>query len=188
MKLMIPGVTLAALVVLAGCMNERTYVDPTSHLKDGDTQKMNVTGGALRGDFGTRRGFDGPATELSGTSDLDFRTSTVTVSRAEQERGTGMVILWTNGRLLSELAPGEHTFAYDPQSLDAAEIEARVCSGEDGSSIDYDAPADRGTVLVQQTPEGTQIDVSTETAILDDTGTPTGNFEQASSSFVVSRE
>jgi hypothetical protein len=152
-------------------MQQREFMDPTSNLgieSGGAVSNMSVRDGLLRGDFGQRRGFDGEATEMSGSSDYEFKTSNVNVARQEDGRGAGMVILWTNGKTLEQLEEGRHDFAYDPESLDQDTVSANVCSGSSTSAIDYDQPADRGHIVVTNDPEGgRQIDVHTETARLD---------------------
>lgn len=175
-----------ALVAAAGCINDRVYMDPVQNLGGaGSENSLNLRNGNLRGDFGPRTGIDGPAV-AEGSSMPAARSSTVTVQREEQGRGTGMVILWTDGLLLEQLDVGEHEFAYDAASMDSPQIAANVCSGPDGGSIDYDAPADRGTVVVSDTPAGRQIAVHTETEVIDAMdGAPTGQVEVSDTTFVL---
>lgn len=183
MKQLIVGAL--ALVAAAGCMNERTYMDPAQNLggAGGDTT-LNLRNSTLRGDFGPRTGIDGPAL-AEGSSTPSMRSSTITVTREEQERGTGMVILWTNNVLLEQLELGEHPFSYDASSVDTPELAANVCSGPSDSSIDYDRPADRGTLVVSDTPEGRQIAVHTETVLTDEMGVATGGVETSDTTFVL---
>src|SRR5688500_7920101 len=86
MKHVIPALTITVGVVAAtGCLNERVYVDPNSNASfegAGAPNNLNLADGTLRGDFGPRRGFDGNATEMQGSSDPEWRTSTVTVARS----------------------------------------------------------------------------------------------------------
>src|SRR5205807_1848053 len=128
---------------------------------------MKLEDGALKGDFGPRKGFDGPSTTLQGTTDVQWKTSTVTVARSEQVRGTGMVILWTNGVTLDELEPGRHDFTFDASSLDPQTVTMNVCSGNDTSSIDYDTPVDHVTATVTPTSAGKTIALHTETHTID---------------------
>ncbi|OGQ09967.1 MAG: hypothetical protein A2138_20795 [Deltaproteobacteria bacterium RBG_16_71_12] len=170
-----------ALVAAAGCMNDRVYMDPVQNLSGTGTENsLNLRNGTLRGDFGPRTGIDGPAV-AEGSSAPGSNSSTVTVTREEEGRGTGMVILWTNNLLLEQLEVGEHSFSYDSSSLDTPSLAANVCSGPDGGSIDYDRPADRGTVVVSNTDEGRQIAVHTET-LLDETS---GETEVSDTTFVI---
>jgi hypothetical protein len=177
------------IAATTACMNEREYMDPTvgsSFGSNGETTGLNLQNGALRGDFGARRGFDGPADELQGSSDTAWPSSTVTLTRTEQERGTGMVILWTQGITIENLAVGTHDFRYDPNSVDTPPVSANVCSGRNASDIDYDRPADQVTVDVTQTPAGRQFDVHTETARVDPaTGEATDEIEASDSTFVI---
>ena len=87
----------------------------------------------------------------------------------------------TNNLLLEQLEVGEHSFSYDSSSLDTPSLAANVCSGPDGGSIDYDRPADSGTVVVSNTDEGRQIAVHTET-LLDETS---GETEVSDTTFVI---
>lgn len=174
-----------ALVAAAGCLNDRVYMDPTQNLGgSGSDTTLNLRNSTLRGDFGPRTDIDGPAA-AEGSSTPSMRSSTVTVTREEEGRGTGMVILWTNDILLEQLEVGEHPFTYDASSVDTPEIAANVCSGPDDGSIDYDRPADRGTVVVTDTPEGRQIAVHTETELTDEMGSPSGGMEVSDTSFVL---
>lgn len=169
MKLLVPALGLSLLSV--GCLQERELMDPQANLgieAGGAVTNLAVKNGLLRGDFGARRGFDGEATEMTGTSDREFKTSSVVVTREEEGRGAGMVILWTNGKTLEQLELGRHDFAYDPESIDQDEVTANVCSGAAAGSIDYDQPADRGHIIVEDNPEGGRdIELHTETARLD---------------------
>lgn len=187
MKHVLPLLAVA-IAATAGCMNERVYMDPSQTTGFGGSQasNLNLQNGSIRGDFGPRRGFDGAATEMQGSSDLQLRSSTVSVTRSEDVRGTGMIILWTNRLALEELELGAHDFAYDPTSFDTPPVSANVCSGVDSASIDYDRPADQVTVVVSQTPEGRRYDVHTETALVDPvTGEAGTDVETSDTSFVV---
>jgi hypothetical protein len=191
MKILVSAGALTAALIATGCMNERDYMDPNANAGLGgrsDVNNINLRDGSLRGDFGPRTGFDGPATEMQGSSDTQFNSSTLTISRQEPTRGTGMVILWTNGVLIEQLQDGVHEFNYNPDSLDNQSIALNVCSGEDGNSIDYDQPATRGTVTVAQNPEGGRlVQVHTETDQLDGAGIATGQVETADVDFTITR-
>jgi hypothetical protein len=191
MKNLLLGAATSALagfvVTSTGCMQERTYVDPTVDLGFGGlpASNMNLRDGYLRGDFGVRRGFDGEATNLQGSNDVDYRMTTVNIVREESARGAGMVILSTSGRTLDQLEPGEHAFRYDETGLGADEIFVNVCGGADASAFDYDAPATAGTLTIEDTPTGERrVDLHTETPVVDpSTGMPTGGIESSDSSF-----
>ena len=193
MKHVLPAVSVSvvavvlALPAVVGCMNERVYMDPAQNASfgGGPQSTISLKNGQIRGDFGPRVGFDGNATEMQGTSDPQWRTSTVTVARSEATRGTGMVILWTNGITLENLDVGTHDYTYDESSLDQAPVSMNGCSGGDSSSIDYDRPADHVTATVTQSPEGRQIQLHTETAKLDAAGNPTTDIETSDTTFLV---
>lgn len=185
------GIALATTALATtACVQQRELMDPQSNLgieSGGPMANIALSDGNLRGDFGSRRGFDGDATEMSGSSDYEFKTSNVVVTREENGRGAGMVILWTNGETLEQLEPGRHDFQYDPEALEQGTVTANVCSGESAGSIDYDQPADRGTVTVEDVPEGgRRIDVHTETAELDPTtgNRDFSNMEESDTAFV----
>lgn len=188
MKYVLPVLAVVAATVAAGCMNERTYMDPTQNASfgsGGPQNTINLANGHLRGDFGPRTGFDGQATDMQGSSDPEWRTSTVTVTRSEDIRGTGMVIIWTNGITLEALDVGAHDYTYDPTSLDATPVSMNVCSGGDSSSIDYDRPVDHVTATVQETPEGRSYQLHTITAKLNELGEPTNDVEESDTTFVL---
>ncbi len=179
------GLAVAALT--SGCLNEREYVDPqlNNGSAGGAVSNLAVRNGALRGDFGPRRGFDGTATEMKGQSDYEFKTSNVSVVREEdRNRGAGMVILWTSGTTLEALPLGRHNFEYDPNALEQDQVGAQVCSGAAAGDIDYDQPAQSGHVVVSQLPEGgRKVDVHTETPALDATGAPTSTIDVSDTTF-----
>ena len=80
MKLLLGTLALATLAI--GCVNQKEYMDPAQNLGlNGSVSNMAVRDGMLRGDFGPRRGFDGDATDMSGSSDYEFKTSNVNVTR-----------------------------------------------------------------------------------------------------------
>jgi hypothetical protein len=180
-------VALPVAAVAAGCLNERTYVDPDSagRFQGSTPANVELQNGRLSGDFGPRQGFDGAATEMAGTSDRAFATSTTTIARSENGRGTGMIILWTDGVVLEQLEVGAHDFSYDPTALEAGPLSVNVCSGGDSSSIDYDAPVETGSVVVTRTPEGRVFDVHTETRALDEMGNTTGALDVADAQFTI---
>ena len=169
MKLVLPVLGLA--LATSACLQQRELMDPETNLgieSGGPIANIALSNGLLRGDFGSRRGFDGEATGMSGSSDYEFKSTNVVVTREEQSRGAGMVILWTSGKTLDELEVGRHTFEYDPESLDQDTVTANVCSGESAGAIDYDQPADRGTLVIENDPTGGRnVTVETETARLD---------------------
>ena len=186
MKTLLLGIGTSALLLGSGaCLQERAYVDPNQNVGLDAADNMALSDGSLRGDFGARRGFEGDATGLRGSSDPAYRMTTVHVVREQNDLGAGMIILSTSGKTLDELAVGEHTFAYDPNSLDENNIFVNVCSGVDAQMFDYDAPADRGTLTITPTADGQrEVTVETETARLDPTtGAPTGDFETSLSTF-----
>lgn len=189
MKKLLLAVPVATLG-LVGCIQETEYVDPNSNVSFANANtpsNLELADGRLNGDFGPRSGFDGPATEMSGTSDPGFQTSTTTITRTEQGRGTGMLILWTNGVLLENIQPGEpQIYTYDASGYDTPAVSANICSGAgDSSSIDYDAPAEEVEVQVTRTPNGRVYDVTTRTPAMDAFGTPTGEMDEATGSFTL---
>lgn len=188
MKKLLLAVPVATFA-LVGCVESKLYVDPESSASftNGAPSNLQLSNGALAGEFGPRDGFDGPATEMTGTSDPEFESSTTTVTRTEDGRGTGMLILWTNGVLLENIRAGEtQTFTYDPNSYDAPLVSANLCSGAgDSSTIDYDAPAQEVDLTVTRTPEGRVYDVTTRTPRLDALGNETGELGEASGSFTL---
>jgi hypothetical protein len=189
MKYVLPLVAVAAAAVVSGCMDQRTYMDPNQNASfggGGPQSNMTLANGRLKGDFGPRTGFDGDATDMQGTSDPEWRTSTVTVARSEQTRGTGMVIIWTNGITLENLDVGAHNYTYDPESIDAAPVTMNACSGADSASIDYDRPVNNVTATVQDTPEGRQYQFHTSTPKLDDSGNEVaGELETSDTTFIL---
>lgn len=187
MKTLLLGACTVGL--LTGCLQERTYLDPEQNLgfNSGSSSNMSLRDGRLSGDFGPRRGFDGEATRLEGSNDPQYGMTVVNVVREQQNVGAGMVILSISGRTLDNFEAGEHTFRYDQNELSATnnEVFVNVCGGNDDSAFDYDAPAESGTITVEDTADGLrQVDIHTETPVLDPaTGLQTDDVEISDSSF-----
>jgi hypothetical protein len=190
-NLLVSAAALGLVASSVGCLQERTYLDPRQDLGFGgdgglSASNMNLRDGRLRGDFGARRGFDGAATDLQGSNDVDYRMTTVNVVREEAGRGAGMVILSTSGRTLDELPVGEHAFNYEDASLGAnEEVFVNVCGGADAGAFDYDAPAREGTVTIEEDASGNRtVSIHTETPVVDpSTGVETGAVETSDSTF-----
>ena len=181
-------VVVVAIFALSACLSERAYVDPNAHAENaaGHETAVNLSHGAIKGDFGPRTGFDGPSTTLAGTTDTQFKTSAVTIARSEQTRGTGMVLMFTNGVTLDELTPGRHDYTFDADALEAPPISMNVCSGNDPSSIDYDRPVDHVTATITDGDAGRTVALHTETHTIDpQTGAATDGIETSDASFVL---
>lgn len=187
MKTLLFGACTAGLLLSVGCMQEYNYLDPAQNAGIGTSASSNLslTDGYLAGDFGARRGFDGEATRLEGSTDRQYKMSVVNVVREQNNVGAGMVILSTSDITLDELTPGEHRFSYDEASYARTNIFVNVCSGADDSMFDYDAPAESGTVTVTDGANGLRtVEVVTETPTVDPvTGLQTGNVEVSNSTF-----
>jgi len=186
MKNILLGACTAGLCLSVGCVQEFDYVDPTQNVDlGGGGSNMALQDGFLAGDFGTRRGFEGEATRLEGSSDREYRSTSVNVVREQRGLGAGMVILAVSGNTLDEMATGEHRFSYDEASFSDETIYVNVCGGDSSSSFDYDQPARNGTVTVEEAPNGLRtVDIQTEAPVLDPaTGIETGEVETSTASF-----
>ncbi len=183
--LLLGACTIGMLSV--GCLQEHTYLDPDQNAGFTNTSSstMSLRDGALRGDFGDRRGFNGEATRLEGQNDPAYGMTTVNVVREQDGVGAGMVILSISGRTLDKLDVGEHPFSYDDSFENSSEVYVNVCGGDDDSAFDYDQPAQAGTITIEDSPNGLRtVDVHTETPSLDpQTGAETGANEITDSSF-----
>jgi hypothetical protein len=189
-NLLVSSALLGLTVSAMGCLQERTYLDPEQDFgfadSGGVSSNMPLRSGTLRGDFGSRRGFDGEATDLQGSNDAEYGMTTVNIVREEARRGAGMVIFSTSGRTLDDFEVGEHAFRYNAESLTSnEEVFVNVCGGDDASAFDYDTPAERGTVTIEEDTAGNRtVAVHTETPVLDPvSGVPTGSIESTDSSF-----
>jgi hypothetical protein len=172
----------------AGCLQDKTYLDPDQNAGFNNTSAstMQLRDGSLRGDFGGRRGFNGEATRLEGSNDPAYGMTVVNVVREQQDTGAAMVILSISGKTLDQYEVGEHAFHYDESSLNTNEqVFANVCSSAGSSdSFDYDAPAQDGTITIEDSPEGLRnVQVHTETPVVDGSGVPTGDVEITDSAF-----
>jgi len=184
MKNLLLGACTAGLCLSVGCVQDYTYLDPSQNIgfSGSSGSNMNLTDGFLVGDFGNRRGFNGEATRLDGTSDRTYQNTSVNVVREQNGVGAGMVILAVSGATLDDLPAGEHRFSN--QGDLSEEIYVNVCGGPDQSSFDYDQPAS-GTITVTDEPSGLRsVNVSTEAPRLDPTtGIEMGEVETTESSF-----
>jgi hypothetical protein len=189
MMKILSGALLASAIVSTGCLSERAYMDPNAQnlqLGGGVSSNIDVRDGTLRGDFGPRTGFNGPATRLDGYDDREYGYTSVTVTQTNPSRGTGMMIINVDGASLRDLEAGTHTFDYDSGSLDGANIMVNACSGPSDDSIDYDVPANEGTVVIQDTAQGRIVNVETSTDVVDTgTGLYTGQQETAQAGFTL---
>ncbi len=185
MKTILLGACTVGL--LTGCLQERTYLDPEQNIGlTGSSSNMSLRDGQVHGDFGPRRGFDGEATRLEGSNDPQYGMTVVNVVREQENVGAGMVILSISGRTLDNFEPGEHSFRYDQNDLSTnSEIFVNVCGGNDDTAFDYDAPAENGTITVEDGTDGQRhVDIHTETPVVDaSTGVPTDDVEISDSSF-----
>ncbi len=184
MKKLLSFLMLPVAIAAGGCLQETAYVDPESStaIVTGVSSNMKLVDGNLSGDFGPRAGFAGAATDMVGDSDRDFG-SNVMISRSESSRGTGMLLLWST-TVLERMEPGTYAIEYDPGALDST-LAVNVCSGNDEAAIDYDAPAEAGSVVVTRTPAGRGFDVHTETPVRDAMGNATGQLQTSDSTFTV---
>ena len=189
MQSVLTGMTAMTLLagLSGGCLQDFDAVAGDSALGAGSA--VAVADGFLAGDFGGRRGFDGAATHLSASTDVQHASSLVHVMREQRAVGAGMVIISLSGRTLDDLEPGEHAFSYDEATLEIQSIFVNVCSGETGAAFDYDAPVARGSLVVDASADGARtIDLHTETPRVDPvTGKDTDVVETSDVSFVLPR-
>ncbi len=187
MKNILLGACAAGLCLSTGCMREFEYRDPTQNLdlNTGSGNAVSLRDGYLVGDFGSRRGFDGETTRLEGSTDHEYKSTSVNIVREQRGVGAGMVILAISGTTLDEMAVGEHRFAYDEAGFSDEAIYANVCGGDSSSSFDYDQPARSGTIVIEEAPGGQRtVEVQTEAPVLDPmTGLETGEVETSTSNF-----
>ena len=174
-----------ALLTVSACMNDRVYMDPKRNTPEyqANSSDGRFRDATLRGDFGDRTDFDGPA-EVTGYSDPDTMSTSATVTRDEGDRGAGMIILMSNGVLLDQLDAGTHKFS--GQDFDAP-VFASVCSGANANAIYYDATADEVVLDVEEKPEGKHLQVTTTTQQRDIFGSATGDQEVAHGAFLIGR-
>ena len=170
-----------------GCLQGIDANDDDSALGAG--VPVGIGEGFLAGDFGSRRGFVGDATRLEASIDRQHKSSLVHVVREQRGVGAAMVLVSLSGRTLDELEVGEHAFSFDEATLETQSIFVNVCGGDTGAAFDYDAPAARGTLVVDIRDDGARtIDVHTETPRIDPaTGKDTDVVETSDVSFTLSR-
>jgi hypothetical protein len=158
---------------LAACVDDRANLE-----NDGSPAMVGgwaIENAYLSGDFGARTGFDGEATQTQARSDASLQTSTLRVLRSEPDRGTAMVIIWTDGRTIESLEPGVYESFDDPEEPGDGTVQVNVCSGPDSYSIDYDRAADHVVTTVSDTAEGRMFEIYTETRLVSpSTGEVTG--------------
>ena len=145
------GAVAAPLLLAVGCMDSRTYLDPSAAGSSPFASPINlaVSDGHLQGDIGEIRGLNDKATLTEGAT--DGTQSTYVKVQADKTQGTGMVILNLYGLTLDQLKMGDTQFgAYRSN----APIYALGCSGPNSANIAYDQPADHGTVTVAAAPNG----------------------------------
>jgi hypothetical protein len=177
---------LSALAfALASCTVERTYApednraDLTSTFGNdldqsddwaqddwSDAESFNplpITEGRVRGDIGAVRGFDAPTDYVDSYGD-EYWTS-ITLNATDEQGRMGMIILDIGNMDIQSVAAG--TYSYSAQELGGSEIYVTGCSSS--ADTEYDAPAEDGTVVVRDNPDGTR-DVNIEATLPDDAG------------------
>jgi hypothetical protein len=173
------GAVIAPLIV-TGCMESRTYEDPTASGSPFATPiTLAVSNGHLQGDIGDIHGLNDRATLTQG--ETDGASSTYVKVQADKQEGTGMVILNLYGLSLDQLKMGDTQFgAYRSN----APIYALGCSGPNSANIAYDQPADHGTITVASAENGArQVTVSGQWT-QDANGEPLATPAVATGSFV----
>ena len=184
----------AVALALTGCTVERTYApddrgdfgselgnDVEDNWQDDTWQNepsfsgtLPITSGRVRGDIGAVTNFDADTDYVDSYGD-EYYTS-ITLNATDAQGRVGMIILDISNMDIANVPAG--TYNYSAQNVDGSEIYVTGCSSSDDSY--YDAPAEEGTIVVQDNEDGTR-GVDVEATLPSDTG---GN-SQAQATFTL---
>ena len=134
---------------------------------------LPITAGRVRGDIGAVTNFDATTDYVDSWGD-EYYTS-ITLNATDTQGRVGMLILDVTNMDLQNVAEGSYSFS--AQNIDGSEIYVTGCSSSSDSY--YDAPAEEGSVVVQDNPDGTR-DVDVEVTLPGDNGS-----SQAQASFTL---
>lgn len=176
------------LVAVSGCVVERDYApngersDFSSRFDDQNDVEwqddedfvepapeedfygtLPITGaGRVRGDIGGVTNFDAPTDYVDSWGDEAW--ASVTLNATDEQGRVGMIILEVaNMNIMSDPAG-----TYTTQNVNGGEIYVTGCSSDNDSF--YDAPAQDGTVIIQDNEDGTR-DVEIQATLPGDYGT-----------------
>lgn len=173
----------AVALALTGCTVERSYApddrgdfqanlgnDAVEDNWQGDPWQgeptagvLPITSGRVRGDIGAVTNFDAATDYVDSYGDAYY--TSITLNATDQQGRVGMIILDISNMDLQNIPAG--TYTYSSQSMDGSEIYVTGCSSSDDSY--YDAPAEEGTVVVEDNEDGTR-GVDVEAVLPGDTG------------------
>lgn len=172
------------LVAVSGCVVERDYASERSDFSSrfenqndvGWTENpdfvepppeedfygtLPITTGRVRGDIGGVTNFDAPTDYVDSWGDEAW--ASVTLNATDDQGRVGMIILEVvNMDIMNDPAG-----TYTTQNVDGGEIYVTGCSSDNDSF--YDAPAEQGTVVIQDNDDGTR-DVEIQATLPGDSG------------------
>lgn len=186
----------AVALALTGCTVERTYApndgdvasgfDNDNRFQQDEWQAeedngwqagygtLPITSGRVRGDIGAVTNFDASTDYVDSYGDSYY--TSITLNATDAQGRVGMIILDVSNMDLLNVPAG--TYNYSAQNVDGSEIYVTGCSSSDDSY--YDAPAEEGTIVVQDNPDGTR-DVEIDATLPNDQG----GTSQAQASFIL---
>ena len=162
----------ACAALTTGCLSQRDYAPSPDEFDsfsddgyvdegydDYGASNINVTNGRVNGDIGAVHNFDSSAQQVDAWYDSSWQSTSITLTANDAGGRMGMFILNVDGVDLRAVHPGTYTYSVqsvDP-GLDGGYVTTTGCSSDDASY--YDEEGDSGTITVQDTPQGRQIDV-----------------------------
>lgn len=159
-----PKLTLLALLaLLAACVNERTYFEPTAQQRFAKgPSDAGFSSGRLTGDLGPIQSFDDQRASVNGYAGDEFGgSSSVTVTGAAPA-GTGFVIIDMYSLDLRSAPAG----SYAASSAEMGDVGVIVCSDSHDGSIHFDGPAQDATVVIEDVDANTR-EVTVDSSIRD---------------------
>lgn len=174
------GLALAA----SGCITERDYAPSGERADfatdfndrddvdvwDGTTGAEGEYGGALPITSGRVRGYIGTVTNFDAPTDYvdswgDGQWSSITLNATDAQGRVGMIILEVANMDIANAPAG--TYEVGALNVDGGEVYVTGCSSDQDAF--YDAPAEQGTIVIEDNPQGTR-DVEIQATLPGDVG------------------
>jgi hypothetical protein len=174
----------AAILSVTACLSERTYVDPneafTRDFQRGDNSE-GFSRGQLVGDIGPITNFNDQQATVSGYTDSEFQSSSVTVTGASPN-GTGFLILDIYDLDLKSAPAGVYNSSLSGES----NVNVIGCSDSPSGDVHYDGPAEEATVTITDISER-EREVTIDATLTEDGYSDFQGVAQSTASFRMAR-
>ena len=197
---------LVSLAVVSGCAQEREWHEPEVPFapeqdalptEDGDEWEGCIDCGAINPTIAVRDGHVGG--DIGSFAELDLRIdqpmvyedpswgyTNINLTGYRDDGDMGMIFVDLMNVTVGEMPEGSSACGYDESS--GVQISVTGCASGDQDSEYYDAPATSCEVVVQHTPEGSDVTVLATLPSFDEYGAQDGETHATAHFFVVPLE